>query len=368
MKLNTTIASVYQAQQRLTGLFVSVGSMLAIILELGLIVAGFAVKGSESTSNVTLWLLFGVAGLVVALMITKLTLTNATKLRTSLDSENQLRGVYKERSKGKGFIAEDVQAELDKDIRDSKSGRMSIYILIGIGALASIVCETFVMQFLFKGLQPAWAGDILSIFLSTLVTSTVVSGELHKERDADIIRKSLSHDSFLELAAKANVYDAFNQKILAEASTHVEEVLDSTVLATYARTLVFSSIEESTGEANFALHVEGARQKQLQIARMQEDTKQRLLSVVRGEEEVHTEPTPPIQPIQLHPMQPVLEPIQGAISEGMICRRNTSDFSAKIEKLYHDNPAISPAQVAKIAGCTYHTAKKWLERVKPVED
>jgi hypothetical protein len=57
-------------------------------------------------------------------------------------------------------------------------------------------------------------------------------------------------------------------------------------------------------------------------------------------------------------------PIQGAISED---RQYKSSYSIQIENLYHDNPKVTPAQASKIVGCNYHTAKKWLERCKPVE-
>lgn len=294
MKLNTTIANIYQTQQRLTGLFVSAGSMLAIILELSLIIVGFVIKASQSTSSYVLWALFGIVGLLVALLVTKLTLTNAAKLRASLDAEKDLRASYKERSKGK-MLSSEVKEELDGDIKEISSGRAVIYVLIGAGVLASIICETFVMQLLFRSLQPDWLGESLSIFLSTLVSCTVVSGELHKKRDSDIIKASLTHDSFLELAAKANTYDAFNKKMLDTASTHVEEILDRNVLATYAKTLVFRSIEEATGTQNFAKQVEDIRNQQLQIARLNEDRKQRLLAEVRGQNDVDTEPVAPIR-------------------------------------------------------------------------
>jgi hypothetical protein len=56
-----------------------------------------------------------------------------------------------------------------------------------------------------------------------------------------------------------------------------------------------------------------------------------------------------------HLEEPV-EPIRGLLS-----------YALAIENLYKDDPAITPAQAAKIAGCSKPTAKKWLERVKPVE-
>lgn len=389
MKLNTTIAHIYQTQQRLTGLFVSVGSMLAILLEIGLIVAGFVVKGSQSTSNVVLWVLFGIVGFLVALLVTKMTLTNATKLRASLDDENKLRMDHKERGKGEEITPE-VQSELDKDIRETKKGRWTIYALIGVGVLASIVCETFVMQLLFAQLQPELLGEAMSVFLSTLVSCTVVSGELHKKRDTDIIRSSLSHESLLELAAKANVYDEFNKKMIGAASSHVEQVLDNAVLGAYAQSLVYQSIEESTGAINFAQQVENVRQQQLQIARFREDKKQRLLSKMRGEKDPQTDPIKPIQlhsldeietrfeggtvgvnegiePLKLYPTDEPTEPFQSVKIEGENGDRYASDYASQIEALYHENPALTPTQIAKSLGCSYGTAKKWLERVKPVK-
>ena len=383
--LNTTIASVYQTQQRLTGLFVSVGSMLAILLEIGLIVAGFVLKGIQSTSNVVLWVLFGFVGFLVALLVTKMTLTNATKLRASLDAENKLRADHRERGKGK-IIPPEVQSELDKDIKETKKGRWTICILIGVGVLASIICETFVMQLLFAQIKPESLGEAMSFFLSTLVSCTVVSGELHKKRDTDIIRSSLSHESLLELAAKSNVYDEFNKKMINAASDHVGKVLDQDVLDAYARTLVFRSIEESTGTQNFAQQVESIRAQQLQIARFKEDQKQRLLAEMRGEKDPQTDPIKPIQlhaldeietrfeggteegneeivPIQLHATDEPVEPNRGTILKGTI----PSEYGDQIEALYRQNPSIKAAEIARQTGCTYHTAKKWLERVKPIK-
>ena len=373
--INTAIANTYQSQQRLTGLFVSVGSMLAIVLELGLVVAGFTVVGSHVTP--ALWALWGCIGFLFALLVTKLTLTNATKLRISLDNEKVLRACHKERGKELGIIPVDVQSELNKDIKECKSGRAAIYSLIGIGALMSITCETFVMELLFTTMRPAVIGDALSFLLSSLVTCTVVSGELHKERDADIIRKALSHDSFLELAAKATVYDAFNRNLIREASTHVKEVLDHDVMGEYAKRLVFTSTEESTGTQNFALQIEQSKTKRLQENRLLEDSKVRMLKQLRGEEDIDTEPTPLIRGINEGEIEGITarveEPVsinQGeieGINEGIVCRRYTSDFASQIEELYRGNPDVTPSQISKIVGCNYGTAKKWLARVKPAE-
>ncbi len=387
--LNTTIASVYQTQQRLTGLFVSAGSMIAILLELSLIVAGFVIKASETSSNWVIYGLFALVGFLVALLIVKLTLTNAAKLRASLNAENDLKADYRERSEGK-TVTQKVQAELDNDIAETKKGRWTIYLLIGVGALASIICETFVMHLLFQQLKPDLLGDVLSVFLSALVSSTVISGELHKRRDTEIIKHSLSHDSLLELAAKANTYDAFNRKMINAASTHVEQVLDQAVLGAYAQSLVYSSIEESTGTQNFAQQVESIRARQLQIARFKEDQEQRLLAEIRGKKDPQTDPIKPIQlhsldeietrfqggtegvnrgiePLKLYPTDEPTEPFQGEKFEGENGDRYASDYASQVEALYHENPSVTPTQIAKSLGCSYGTAKKWLERVKPIK-
>ena len=330
--MNTLIARIYQTQQRLTGLFVSAGSMLAITLELSLIVAGFVIKSEQSApDNYALMVLFAIVGLLVALLITKLTLTNAAKLRLSLDAERALSDEYKENAKGK-ILPSDVKAVLDKDIKDVASGRRAICLLIAIGSLASIVCEMFVMQILFSSLKPEWLGTGLSFFLSALVSCTVVSGELHKKRDSELIKSSFSRDSFLELAAKANVYDAFNHKMISEASTYVEQVLDKDVLATYARTLVYKSIKESTGTQGFAAQVEAVRVQQLQLARVQEDTKQRILAEVRGENDVDTDPVQPIRLVANLGTFPDAEQASEECSDGMETGPETDiDTDASLE-------------------------------------
>jgi hypothetical protein len=361
--------------------------MLAILLELSLIVAGFVIKASETSSNWVIYGLFALIGFLVALLIVKLTLTNAAKLRASLDEENKLQADYRERSEGK-TVTPKVQAELDNDIAETRKGRWTIYLLIGVGALASIICETFVMHLLFQQLKPDLLGDVLSVFLSALVSSTVISGELHKKRDTDIIRSSLSQDSLLELAAKANTYDAFNRKMINATSTHVEQVLDQAVLGAYAQSLVYRSIEESTGTQNFAQQVESIRARQLQIARFQDDQEQRLLAEIRGKKDPQTDPIKPIQlhsldeietrfqghtvgvnegiePLNLYPTEEPVEPFQGIKIEGENGDRYASDYASQVEELYRENPAVTPTQIAKNLGCSYGTAKKWLERVKP---
>ena len=376
--INAAIASTYQTQQRLTGLFVSMGSILAIILEIGLVVAGFTIVGSRVTPG--LQILWGCIGLLFALLVTKLTLTNATKLRISKDNEKVLRIAHKERGKDLGTIPANVQAALDQDIAETQTGRITIRFLIGMGALMSIVCETFVMHLLFTAVHPAILGDALSIFLSCLVTSTVVSGELHKERDADIIRNALTHDSFLELAAKATVYDGFNRKLIREASTHVEETLDRDVMGEYARRLVFTSIEESTGTRNFALQIEQVKARRLQENRRSDDAEVRMLKCLRGQNDVDTEPNQvmrgetldrPVEPNQgfiFDDGQAVNEPvssIQGFVSK---TTQYDSEYADLIEKLYHENPNITPNEIVRRLGCKRPTAIKWLARVKPVSE
>lgn len=293
--MNGLIAKAHKIQRKFIGVIVASGSVLAFLLSFILIVAGIEVTAlmhPPTTNNVGfgayafVWIF---AGALIAILIERLTLTNCAKLRITREKIELINEDY-------SCIetpTNDTDLERQKDVKLVEKGRWSIILLIVLGTSLSMMCESFIIHFLFGNFQVI-LGWIASLFLSGLVSYTLISSELHKGLDAEVIHESLNADTFLAVAARANVTDHVNQQMLKKATTKVKEIVGSEVMLSAIDQAVIADVDDvMEGNGRIILRIDNEReQKRAQIAREKDLTRQQL-SLVKGSGD--TEPLSVIQ-------------------------------------------------------------------------
>lgn len=283
--MNGLIAKAHRIQRKFIGFIVASGSVLAFILSFILIVAGIEVTAlikPPTTNSIGYWAYAGVwifAGSLIAVLIERLTLTNCAKLRIIREKIELINEDYanKVETPTKGTTEERLN-----DIKKVKKGQWSVILLIIVGTGLSMMCESFIIHFLFGNFQ-VYLGWAASLFLSGLVSYTLISSELHKSLDADVLHESLNADTFLAIAARANVTDHTNQQILKQSTTKVKEITDSEVMLSMIDQAVIADVDDTMeGNGRIILRIDNEReQKRLQIAREKELTRQQL-SLIKG--------------------------------------------------------------------------------------
>lgn len=290
--MNGLIAKAHRIQRKFIGVIVASGSVLAFTLSFILIVSGITVTAllHPPTTNfygycgyVAVWIF---AGSFIAILIERLTLTNCAKLRIIRDKVELINEDY-------ACIenpTNETELQQQKDIKKAKKGRWSVILLIILGTLLSMMCESFIIHFLFASFQ-MYLGWGASLFLSGLVSYTLISSELHKGLDAEVLHESLNADTFLAIAARANVTDHTNQQILKQSTTKVKEITESDVMQNAIDQAVIADVDDAMeGNGRIVLRIDNEReQKRLQMAREKELTRQQL-SLVKGGNDGDTEP------------------------------------------------------------------------------
>jgi len=324
--MNTFIAKAHRLQRKSIGLIVASGSVLAFILSFILIVAGIEMTAlmhpltSDRTGQIVYAIVWGIAALMIGILIERLTTTNSTKLRIMRDKVELIEADLAQINEP----TEATKTEFDKEIAFAKKGRGSIIFLMSLGTGLSMMCESFIIHFLFVSWEPVTIGPIsinvgwiASLFLSGLVSYTLISSELHKKLDAEVIHEALNADNFLAIAASANIKDHVNEQLLEQATTQVKEVTDSSAIRTAIGQAVVKNVDDAMdGRGQIVLRIDDEReQKRLQIAHERELTKSQLRIVPREGE---------------------MEPITSMISFD-VPQRQKSKNHVRLEDLYQKN-------------------------------
>jgi hypothetical protein len=157
--------------------------------------------------------------------------------------------------------------------------------LIVLGACLSIFCESLIIHYLFSGWSDWHVGQVSipvgvlgSLFLSGLVSYTLISSELHKRQEAEVIHESIMADSFLPIAARANVTDRVHMQMLAKSTVKVDEIVNTDTIDSAFEHAVKSDIDHLLdGKGTIILRIDNERrQKELQIAAEKEKTRHQL--------------------------------------------------------------------------------------------
>jgi len=230
--LNSFIAKSHRLQRKSIGLIVASGGVLAFILSFVLIVSGIVMTAliHPPTDNIVGLIIYVIVwtftSLMIGILIERLTTTNSTKLRIMQEAVEEIEQRFAEI---KGDATSEAKAEFEKQKTAAQKGKRTIISLIVLGTSLSMLCESFIIHFLFTSWDIS-AGWIASFFLSGLVSYTLISSELHKKHEAAIIRDSLDTDNFLGMAAHATIKDRVHERILNQSSVKVDEITDSTVM------------------------------------------------------------------------------------------------------------------------------------------
>lgn len=380
--INTFIAFVYGMQRKLAGIFVALGSLVAVVFEVLSISASAVWLDAEVTTNGFYLILSGFGGLLLASLMLKMSMTNATKLRLSMDKEHAIQNAFRERCKmlsAKDVIAS--KAVMEREVQDAKSGRWSVYVLVGLGAFVSMIGESYVLSHL---VGTSLGGMIAALAIGSIATLTVVSGELHAGRDTDIILQSLQHNAFTESAVEANVVNAINTQFLKESAKYIERTIDANVLDSYARVKVCEVIEKRMGVSDFGNVLEIAQQKQMVIESEQEaaerEEAQRLVQVsqflLTGDSELlKVESSLPERKSELLKVESKPTVLSESTLKVPMNEPETSSvtfkklkYTEKVEQLIQEHPDWSNSQMARSIGCSVTTVATERNRLREYAD
>lgn len=364
------VADSHRRQQLLLGYCIAKGSYLALIVNTIVVPVGLVVLGVQLTGTVwsLLSVVLAVIGCVVAILGDTMTLSSAARVRKTHDAMRALEAKYDQLLEDE--MTEALKKRKRRDMNRLRKAHSSNEVSLIFFILVSAGLGDIFWHWCLQGLHNEILSWAFSIVFSLLVSGTMCASQLYKSDNDQLIGESIEASNFMALALKKDA-DAKAVEILAKKyQTEIKQLAEDTdvirmAISEHSETIYDELLAGGQGRIPLRIQQEKYAEREL--------TKQQL-ALMGGETappiKLHDESE--IVPIQLHeesdfenvklnPRDEPVESIQGLKNEG----RYDSKYAAQIEALYRQNPKIKAAQIAREVGCSYPTAKDWLERLKP---
>src|SRR5258708_1913853 len=146
------------------------------------------------------WISAGLIGLFFSILVERLTLTQAAKVRVASEKWEDIKKRY--------ALEEDPTAQT----RANEEHELAIVkdnwarVLMIAGAIISTCAGTLFWHYLLQGL-PEWQPWAFSTLFSALISFTLVSSELHRPLENEVISGSIAADHFVTQAGREDARD-----------------------------------------------------------------------------------------------------------------------------------------------------------------
>jgi hypothetical protein len=208
-KLNMTIAKTHALSGRLIGMQLTGGTLLGVVLSCVQMMAGFVVLAG----------LVGVpVGLILAVMVEKLSLGGLASVRVAGEQLKQLEG---------WFYAKESPTEQEQALFEQRKKKLECDQWIGwaFGAggmlLSAAIGDTF-WHWLYRDLQPWQLGVALSLCCAAVVGLNFVHGELFKPL-IDVVLKTILVDHDVEKTAVVAAEQTMQINMMINAYSELQD-------------------------------------------------------------------------------------------------------------------------------------------------
>ena len=216
---NLTIAKLHRFSRKLVGWITAVGPVIAYILSIITIVVGVIIYAVEIWPDAWLyWIAAGLIGLLFSLLVERLTLTQAAKVRVASEKKEDIETAHALVEKPTA----EVEAAKERKLKAIKTG--GAMPLMVAGALISTCAGTLFWHYLFQRM-PVYQAWGFSTLFSALISFTLVSSELHRRIENEVIASSITADHFTDMALKEDTRD----RVIEEFADQHEEALRETL-------------------------------------------------------------------------------------------------------------------------------------------
>src|SRR5258708_7857644 len=218
---NMSIAKLHKFSRKFVGWITAVGPVVALAVSILTIVIGVIIYATKIWSAWPYWVGAGGIGILFSLLVERLTLTQAAKVRTIKEKKEDIETAY-------GKVDDLTQTALDHkalELDQAEKGNGGAWTLMLLGALVSTCAGTLFGHYLLQGL-PGWQGWAFSSLFSAIVSFTLVSSELHRHLDNEVISSSIIADHFVDLAGREDARDRVIEEFADKHDEALQDVLE----------------------------------------------------------------------------------------------------------------------------------------------
>ena len=238
---NMTIAKLHRQARKLVGLLAAVGVVIAYLLSFVTVIAGVNIYAYSIWGGN--WVALGVSGIIGALLsvlVERLTLVQAAKVRVSNEKKALLDAAYAEIENPTA----EVRARLKYEKKRLSAGWAAA--LMVVGALVSTCAGTLFWHYLLSQM-PVWQAWVFSTLFSGLVSFTLVESELHKGMQTEVIGDAIDADHFVRQAGLRDAEDSILDKFHRQHTAALDSALNNDTMLAIADQTALSTVDTLYG-------------------------------------------------------------------------------------------------------------------------
>ena len=275
---NMTIAKLHKFSRKFVGWITAVGPVVALAVSILTIVVGVIIYATKIWPHAwPYWVGAGVIGILFSLLVERLTLTQAAKVRTIREKKEAIETAYAELKDPTKTSLEHKERELD----EAGKGTFGAWGLMLLGAIVSTCASTLFWHYLLQAL-PDWQAWGFSTLFSAIVSFTLVSSELHRRLDNDVISSSIIADHFIDQAGREDARDRTISRFAEKHDEALEKALDHNTIGDIADYTAQKTLDEVlNGQGQIPLHVQREREVKRIAAENERDKTEKQMEIVR---------------------------------------------------------------------------------------
>ena len=256
--MNTRIANLHKLSRKFVGWITAAGPFIAYILSALTIIGGVTIYAMKIWPD-SLFYQIGAACIAVlfALLVERLTLTQSAKVRIAGEKREDIKTHY---AKIKDRPTAETEANRERDLAAVKDGAAKV--LMVAGALISTCAGTLFWHYLLAAL-PTWQAWGFSTLFSAIISFTLVSSELHRHLENEVISGAITADHFTDLAANEDMRDRVIKEFGEQHEGALQDVLGHQTVKEIADYTAQRTLDDVLkGQGQIPMHVQREREAQ----------------------------------------------------------------------------------------------------------
>jgi hypothetical protein len=218
--MNMLIAKTHRFASQLAGLQMSIANVVAIVLSAFSIVAGLVSLAIIALpGQYVYYVIFGVAGLLLAWLIESLTVSNLRKLRTVNVGLDKLEVAEVQRGHE---LSDQGKQLLERQKKKLKTARVIAVVFVIFGVIVSAIGGGLFWHVVLEAL-PLVLNIVISTLFAVIVSATFVCTEMHREINLAAVAESISSGDLVKLAHKEDTAADTLDRLRAEEQKQLED-------------------------------------------------------------------------------------------------------------------------------------------------
>lgn len=274
--MNMAIAKLHKFSRKFVGWITAAGPVIAYFLSMLTIIGGVMIYATMIwPNNVFYQAMAGGIAVLFSLLVERLTLTQAAKLRTAKEKKADIETHYSLIDRPTTQTEANKRRELDA----IKSGGARW--LVFAGATISTCAGTLFWHYLLQAL-PAWQAWGFSTLFSALISFTLVSSELHRHLENEVVSGSIMADHYTDLAGREDARDRVISSFASQHEGALQKTLDHNTVSEIADYQAQQTLDDVLkGQGQIPMHIQREREARRTAADRERELTLQQMEIVR---------------------------------------------------------------------------------------